>query len=239
MVADRASPPTRPTPNNAGAVMAAPANRDLRPEFDRLTVGKLIDHGPARHEFNPQGHPSYYVKILTSDGARTVWGKGLETAFQRSRTQPQIDDLIGIRENNLDPVSFVTRTRNRDGIVIASSKLDTPRPQWVVEKLEDFDLRAAAARALRDPTISRRDAVLSHRELAGAFWILDTAQKHASEKWPQHPQPQQRFLQELRETLALTIERGIEVPPPKPVQEAARTAAASQVRTHGVPRTRE
>jgi hypothetical protein len=213
MAADRSPPPSR-APDHHTASARDRTDGELRPEVDRLTVGKLIDHGRARHEFHPQGHPSYYVKILTDGGPRTIWSKGLEGAFQRSRTQPQIDDLIGIRENNLDPVSFITRTRNKDGLVVASQQVDTPRPQYVVEKLEDFDLRAAAARALRDPTISRRDAVLSHRELAGAYWILDSAQKHAAEKWPQNPQTRLRFLQEVRETLALTIERGVEIASP-------------------------
>jgi hypothetical protein len=193
-----------------------PPTPSLRPHSDRLTVGKLIDHAPARHEFHSQGHPSYYIKLLTADGPRTVWGKGLERALQRSKTQPQINDFIGIRENNASPVSVVSRTRNADGLVTATRQWDTPRPQWVVEKLEEFDLRAAAARALRDPTLSRREAVTNHRELAGAYWILDTAHKHAAQKWPLNPHTQQRFLLELRETLAQTIERGVELPAPKP-----------------------
>jgi hypothetical protein len=105
----------------------------------------------------------------------------------------------------------VTRKRNKDGVVIAENKLDTPRPHWVVEKLEDFDLRAAAARALRDPSLSRREAVANHRELAPAYWILDTGKKFAAEKWP-NPRTQEAFLAALRETLATTIERGIDLP---------------------------
>jgi len=212
-------PQDLPAPSRPVSEPSAPAGtpRELRPYADRLTIGKLIDHGSARHEFHPQGHPSYFVKLLTEDGPRTLWGKGLERALQRSKTQPQINDFVGIRENNATPVSVVTRTRNREGLVTATRQLDTPRPQWVVEKLEEFDLRAAAARALRDPTLSRREAITNHRELAGAYWILDTAQKHAAEKWPHHRQTQQRFLLEVRETLAQTVERGIELPAPKPM----------------------
>lgn len=84
----------------------------------------------------------------------------------------------------------------------------------MIEKLEEFDLRAAATRALRDPTLRRREPITNHGELAGADWILETAQKHAAEKWPHHLQTQQSFLQELRETLALTVEREIELPVP-------------------------
>jgi hypothetical protein len=176
-----------------------------------LTVGKLIDHGRARHEFHARGHPSYYLKILTDDGPRTIWGRGLERALQKSRTQPQLNDVIGIRENNIAPVSFITRTRNAEGLVVATRQTDTPRPHWVVEKLEDFDLRAAAARAFRDPTLSRREAVINHRELADAYRLLDTAHQYAVGRW-QNPKTRETFVVAVREMFALAIERGIELP---------------------------
>jgi len=209
-----------PRPSGARDEAAAPAQ-------DRLIVGKLLDHGRARHEFHRNGHASYYVKLLMENGEqRTVWGAGLESAFKKSRTQPQPGDHIGVRQNNLDPVSFVTRTRNGEGLVMAKTSTDTPRPHWVVEKLEEFDMRAAAARTLRDPTISRREAVQNHRELLGAYWILDTGQKLALEKW-QKPEVRAAFMKALRETLAATLERG---------EELVRAPAAAE---RGGPRSRE
>ena len=220
MATERPTPPSNPASGAAAPHGVTPASP--RPSIDRLTVGKLIDHGRARHEFHPQGHPSYYVKILTDDGPRTIWARGLERALAKSRTQPQVGDVIGVRENNIAPVSFITRTRNAEGLVVATRQADTPRPHWVIEKLEDFDLRAAAARALRDPTLSRREAVLTHRELAPAYWLLDAAQKYAADRWD-NPKTVQTFVGAVRETLALTIERGIELP--QPARKAARSAS--------------
>lgn len=228
-------------PSNPGAVATAPRGAPPpaelpRPSTDRLTVGKLIDHGRARHEFHPRGHPSYYVKILTDDGPRTIWARGLERALQKSRTQPQVGDVIGIRENNIAPVSFITRTRNAEGVVVATRQTDTPRPHWVIEKLEDFDLRAAAARALRDPTLSRREAVLNHRELAPAYWLLDAAQKYALDRW-ENSKTRETFVVAVRETLALTIERGIELP--QPTREPTQTASGPNGTRRADLRTRE
>lgn len=220
MVTERSTPPQNPAPASG---------QSPRPPVDRLTVGKLLDHGRAQHEFHPRGHPSYFVKILTDDGERTLWGRGIERALAKSRTQPQVGDVIGIRENNPAPLSFVMRTRNAEGLVVATRQTDTPRPHWVIEKLEDFDLRAAAARALRDPTLSRREAVTSHRELAPAYWILDAAQKYATDRW-QNPKTRETFVTAVRETLALTIERGIELP------QSARDGARSVVQTNGLER---
>jgi hypothetical protein len=207
-------------PRPQGAREAAPASTQ-----DRLIVGKLLDHGRARHEFHRKGPVSYYVKLLMDGGEqKTIWGAGLEAAFKRSRTQPQPGDHIGVRQNNLDPVSFVVRTRNSEGLVVAKTSTDTPRPRWVVEKLEEFDMRAAAARTLRDPTISRREAVQSHRELNDAYWILDTGQKLALEKW-QKPEVRAAFMKALRETLAATLERGQELvrPPAQPERGGPRS----------------
>ena len=235
MASERSSPPTTPAPGAAAPRSAAAPGPSPRPPVDRLTVGKLLNHGRAPHEFHPRGHPSYFVKILTDDGERTIWGRGLERALAKSRTQPQVGDAIGIRENNLAPVSFITRTRNSEGLVVATRQTDTPRPHWVIEKLEDFDLRAAAARALRDPTLSRREAVVNHRELAPAYWILDAAQKYAVGRW-ESPKTRDTFVAAVRETLALTVERGIELP--ESTREGARSAAPNGLQRPAA-RTRE
>lgn len=236
MASDHPTPPGTPGAGASVPSGAPQAPSVARPLTDRLTVGKLIDHGRARHEFHRAGHPSYYVKILTDDGPRTIWGRGLERALAKSRTQPQVNDVIGIRENNLAPVSFITRTRNAEGLVIATRQTDTPRPHWIIEKLEDFDLRAAAARALRDPTLSRREAVLNHRELGPAYWILDAAEKYAAGRW-ESPNTRSAFVGAVRETLALTVERGIELP--QPTREPRAAAAAPNAPPHTAAPTRE
>jgi putative DNA primase/helicase len=229
MATERSSSPIGPPSAAAAPRRAAARGESPRPPVDRLTVGKLLNHGRAPHEFHARGHPSYFVRILTDDGERTIWGRGLERALAKSRTQPQVGDAIGIRENNLAPVSFITRTRNAEGLVVATRQTDTPRPHWVIEKLEDFDLRAAAARALRDPTLSRREAVTNHRELGPAYWILDAAQKYATGRW-ESEKTRDTFVAAVRETLALTVERGIELP------EAARESARSAVVPNGLQR---
>ncbi len=236
MATERSSPSSGPASGSAAPLSAAAPGPSPRPPVDRLTVGKLLNHGRAPHEFHPRGHPSYFVKILTDDGERTIWGRGLERALAKSRTQPQVGDAIGIRENNLAPVSFITRTRNTEGLVIASRQTDTPRPHWVIEKLQDFDLRAAAARALRDPTLSRREAVINHRELADAYRLLDTAHQYAGGRW-ENPKTRETFEAAVRETLALAIERGIELPRDR--REPTRTASEPNGPQRSAARTRE
>jgi hypothetical protein len=184
-----------------------------RPEKDRLYVGQLIDHGAAPHEFHPKGTPSYFVKLKSEGGGVvTLWGKGLQRAFTVSKTKPEIDDLVGIRENNIDAVSLVTRKRV-DGVVTAERRYDTPRPHWVIENLAEFDRLKFAAEALRDPTFSRGEAVRSHPMLLPWYLVLDAAKKTADEEI-QTPEGRERFLKLTRKTLALAVERGQEAPLP-------------------------
>ena len=188
-----------------------------------MWIGKLIDHGRAPYEFHKNGAPSYYVELLLEGGQREkIWGAGLERAIRSSRTQPQLDDHVGVRQNNLAPVSFITRTRNPQGIVTATQQVDTPRPRWIVEKLHDFDMRAAAARALRDTSLARREAVRNHRELNDAYAILDTAKKMAEGRWSK-PETRELFVAAVRETLALTLERGENLMKTRPAPAAERT----------------
>ncbi len=183
MATERSSPPRSPASGAAspGAPRSAAApGQSPRPPVDRLTVGKLLNHGRAPHEFHPRGHPSYFVKILTDDGERTIWGRGLERALAKSRTQPQVGDAIGIRENNLAPVSFITRTRNAEGLVVATRQTER-RGRTGSSRSSRTSICAPPLRG-RCATPHSPDARQStnHKELADAYRLLDTAHQYAS-----------------------------------------------------------
>jgi hypothetical protein len=76
-----------------------------------------------------------------------------------------VGDQIGVKENGIDPVSVVTRKKDAQGRVTMERRYDAPRTNWVVEKREFFDERAAAARALRDPRVHPREARRDHPDL--------------------------------------------------------------------------
>ena len=178
---------------------------------DRLTVGRLLAHGQAPHEFRPRAEESYFVRLQTERGERTLWSPSLKRAFSDSRTQPQVGDQIGVKENGIDPVSVVTRKKDAEGRVTEQRRYDAPRTHWVVEKREFFDERSSAARALRDSRVHPREALRDHPDLLGAYLTLDSAGKIAEQRI-EHPQSRERFLALIRETLAHATERGEPLP---------------------------
>lgn len=176
---------------------------------DRFYVGRLIDHGISRHEYHPNGPPQYFVKLLDKHGQQlTIWGGGgLQAAFRGAKTQPQLNELIGVRENHFEAASAVYRSR-QNGVVVAERRNDAPKPQWVVERLDYFHEKKAAARTLREDSLPRHEAVKVHRDLESAYTILDVGQTYAREKIGTE-EGRKRFLTLLRETLARTIERAV------------------------------
>ncbi len=179
-----------------------------RPETDRLIVGTLLAHGRG----SQNGVASYYARVQTARGERVIWSAGLERAFLKSKTQPQVGEPVGLRENGTDRIIVEMYRRDSQGQRVLAQRAEGPRPHWVVERREFFDERLAAANALRDPRISSHDAVLEHPELLGAYSVLYRAIKLSLERF-RSPDHRVRFLALFREALARTAEMGEPLPP--------------------------
>ena len=195
-------PSAPPTVRSAGALREPP-----RSATDSLVTGVLVKHGRAPYGFQRGGEASYFVTVNTERGERTLWGRELERAIAASRTQPQLGEPIGVRENGISPMTVVMRERNARGEVVSVNRADTPRGHWVIERRDWFDERLAAAETLRDGRISRREAIRNHPELLGAYWALDSAGKVADARI-KNPESRERFVHLVREALAHAIERG-------------------------------
>lgn len=195
--------PKEKTPTEAGA-SAAPSKPTAT--ADRLIIGWLRDHGVAHHAFRSAAEVSYFLKIQTRQGEEVVWGKGLERALATSRTQPQIDDEIGVREIEIRPIALPLAQKD-----VGVREIPQPRTHWVIERSAFFAERAAAAQALRDPQVQPRQAIREHPDLLGAYFALDSARKVA-EAQIGNPESRERFVALVRETLAHTAERGEPLP---------------------------
>lgn len=178
-----------------------------RPETDRLIVGTLLAHGRAFHD----GIPSYYARLQTTRGERVIWSAGLERAFAKSKTQPQVGEPVGLRENGTDPVVVEMYRRTDKGQRVLTQRLEGGRAHWVVERREFFDERLAAAKVLRDPRIPSRDAVREHPQLLGAYSVLQRVMQVSAERFRQ-PDHRIRAVALMREALARTAEIGDPLP---------------------------
>jgi len=221
---------------------AAPRREEMsarRPDLARrrgedLLLGRLVAHGRANYQHRAEDDPSYYLKLLTSRGLRTLWGKDLERALRDSETQPKAGDLIGARRAAREAVTVMTRQRDSEGRVVNQSERHAHRSLWVVEKVKFFADRARLARQVRDEQVDVRAAVKAHPELKSAFLSVRAAEEFASKKISD-PSDRARFLELIRGAMAGSIQKGTPLPSvrfrdrPKSTPESApSTQPASQ-----------
>ena len=174
-------------------------------------IGRLKDHGPANYQFRRDEDPSYYVRLLTSRGERTLWGKDLERALRDGETRPKPGDLIGARRIGRDAVTVTARQRDAEGRVIAQEEHHAHRTRWVLEKVTFFAERARLARRLRDEQADLREAVRERPELRSTFLSVRAAEEFAARRIAD-PRDRERFLELVRGAIASSIQRGEPLP---------------------------
>lgn len=189
------------------AVRAAAARASGARGREGLIQGRLIDHGPAAFHHDPHERMSYFARIETERGERTLWGVDLQRAFRESLTRPQIGDEIGLRALRKDAVTVKAPQHDVEGRLVGEREIQTHRNRWVVEKREFFAARSTAARTVRDTSIGAGEAMQEHPELAGTYLYLKGAEEIARRKI-RDPEDQKRFVETVRGALADSIARG-------------------------------
>jgi hypothetical protein len=215
-----------PSPRNGSG--SAPADSERRPDLARrrgeeLIIGRLIGHGRANYQFRLDEDPSYYVKLLTSRGPRTLWGKDLERALLESETKSKTGDLVGARRAAREAVTVTVKERDSEGRVVSQRARHAHRSLWVVEKVGFFADRARMARRVRDEQADVREAVRAHPELRSTFLSVRAAEEFATRKI-HDPADRVRFMELIRGAMAGSIQNGEPLPAVK-LRAPARSSA--------------
>jgi hypothetical protein len=199
-------------------------------------IGRLQGHGPAPYWFRADHDLSYYVRILTTDGVRTLWGKDLERAVRAGATKPQVGDMIGARRTVREAITLINRQRDAQGRVTTQSEQHAHRFRWEVEKLQFFAERARRARLARDAQIETRKAIKQRPELRSTFVSLRAAEQLAERRIP-NPQDREKFLSMVREAMDASTRRGEPIPdiPLRQKKQRERPNPAPQKRTREDP----
>lgn len=194
--------------------MSDASNRAREPAARRdgeLLIGRLAAHGRANYQFRATEEPSYYLKLLTSRGERTLWGKDLERALVDAETRPAVGDLVGARRASREAVTITKRLRDAAGQVVSQAERQAHRTHWVVEKVQFFAERARMARRLRDEQADVRESVRAHPELRSAFLSVRAAEEFASKRISNEAD-RAKFLELIRGAIAGSIKQGEPLP---------------------------
>lgn len=227
------SAPERDSPRGAKRKMKESAvameSRTEKQNRGTLITGRLLEHGRDTYQHDPSEAISYFVKLETARGERTVWGVDLERALKESLTKPGVGEEMGLRAVREEPVTVKARRRDEQGQVRGLEDLTTHRNRWIIEKRGFFEARAVAAETLRNPKIDPKEAVRRHPELASTYLHLKGAEEVAARRI-RDPEDQRKFVSLVRAALANSVERGEPLQPvrlrkaPEEPTKAARTS---------------
>ena len=177
----------------------------------QLVIGRLTEHGRAHYQFRAREDLSYYLKLLTSQGERILWGKDLERALNTGETTPKVGDLVGARRVARRAVTITTRKRDAAGRVVRQEEHHAHRTRWVVEKVKFFAERARIARQLREEQLDVRESVRAHPELKSTFLSIRAAEAFADQRIAD-PKDRERFLELVRGAMVGSIRKGVPLP---------------------------
>lgn len=175
-----------------------------------LRAGRLLDHGRAPYKQDSKAAMSYFVKLKTVRGDEVIWGVDLERAFKESLTKPERGDEVGLRSIRRDPVTVRVAMRDEAGVLTGEGSAQKVRNRWVIEKLEFFESRAAAARTVLDASVTPKQGTVNHPELVGTYLQVHAAQ--LASRMIRDPQDRARFVATVRAMLADSVARGEPLP---------------------------
>lgn len=205
------------------------ARRDDRPrerqEQERGWIkGTLLEHGPASYRNDPTEPPSYFVKVETERGERTIWGVDLERALKQALSRPQVGDAVALRAARREAVTVRAPAVNGRGEIVGTQALDKHRNRWIVEQQQFLKARAAAAGVFADPNVEAREGARKHPELLGSYMQLQSAKALAVERIRDR-EDQAVFVERVRRVLAQSIARGEPLAPVRIREAPARPTA--------------
>lgn len=94
-------------------------------------VGRLLDHGRANYKHDPDEKESYYVKLQTPAGERTIWGKDLERSMVDGKFKA--GDGISLKLNDQENVKVKANVRDGAGKVVGEQEVAAKRNEWEVK----------------------------------------------------------------------------------------------------------
>ncbi|MBT2305309.1 hypothetical protein J7E70_33440 [Variovorax paradoxus] len=169
--------------------------------------GILLAHAAAPYQFDPAQRMSYYVRVRSEVGERTLWGADLERALAESRSGARIGDEVLLSQRGARPVAVRVPDRNEAGDLVGEKKIVTQRMGWTVEKAQYLEALRRKADIVRSGHLAAGAVPAQYPELAGAVVGLKLAEQFAR-RLTSRSEDQARVVQAIRERMADAVGRG-------------------------------
>lgn len=97
------------------------------PALATVIKGELLEHGAAPYQNDPTKDESYFLKLQTEQGERTLWGKDFRQLMEQG--QYQAGERIALRDHGTEAVAVTHQ--HADG---STEKKTAQRRSWSVER---------------------------------------------------------------------------------------------------------
>jgi hypothetical protein len=143
------------------AVSVAAAIAAEKFQNNRVYVGRVLEKGEAPYENESKNEKSYYVKLQTPKGEKTVWGVDLKRSLEEGNIK--VGDEVAIANQGKQQVTVQVKSRDAATNEVRQSSIVTNRNVWDVRNIESLreeareKLRAASERSDKAPLIKVYD----------------------------------------------------------------------------------
>lgn len=219
------------TRSGSGASRPPPRIRD-----NEWIIGRLLEHGPAKYQFEEGNSLSYFVKLRTEETAEAARRRdederrgrpsmdGRDPPRRRTHEDGGIRILWGadlkraieqsrshVRVGQVIGARLVGREPLQAGRKPASGlqrqQIPNYRNRWEIETPFFIAERSKTARQILDNPAEARREGKTHAELAGTYLALRGAEMIAKYRYP-HPDDQTMFVERVRQALRALPDRG-------------------------------
>jgi hypothetical protein len=183
-------------------------------DSDKPVTGRLLEAGTAHYKFDKTQGQSFFVRLDTEQGERTLWGTALEHALITSKTRVQVGDTVTVERTGSRPVSVQVAKRDANGQVTGHQYVQSHRNTWRIEHPSYFEEQSMKAAAFREEGVPRQEVVRRHPDLTNAVvgqWLAEQFAAKAIDR----AGDRQRAVGLAKERIATAVERGDEIAAPK------------------------
>jgi Large polyvalent protein-associated domain 7 len=111
----------------------------------RAFVGRVVDHGADHYQSDPKNERSYFVKLESPDGPRTVWGVDLERAINEAGIER--GNTVAIEHRGKQPVTVEAKTYDDAGRAVGTHEVSAMRNTWFVVDVDRLRVQSPARQA--------------------------------------------------------------------------------------------
>ena len=108
-------------------------------DFKQGVKGQIVEHGHAPYDFDKKNAESYYIKLRTKSGVKTVWGIELESAIRQSRVGD--GQVVTLQHMGKNPVTIQKPVHNDKGEVLRYEAVSAHRNTWQITPLVAANVR--------------------------------------------------------------------------------------------------